>query len=144
MKRFFFPTIVCVLVACSACRKKFDIVPLSPYVKDNKFDSIVQQSKYYLIEGYADNIDQFEKIRDFAFRNIDTDYKAFDSYAMVFYRESSETNRRYKETPENIIEWHGDDIVYMFVWKKGGYRYYFKYKNGEIINAPKIKIRDID
>lgn len=132
---------IALLVSCSLTNDDFKIFPIHPFSKTVTFDNTRQLYKYYMIEGYSrrDSI-QFENVKGFIFKNLDSTYRNYDNYEVIVYRSAKDFNRNYKETSSNLIEWHGNNIVYTFGWSKGKYTGHYEYSNGKIVNKPELQI----
>ena len=104
---------------------------------------------FFLVKGYKDNAYCDQYIDSFVHKNSDTGYIASgNSYAMVFYKESKETNvKNIKEMKWKIIDRYSQDhdLIFDYGWK-GGLHGKEKIKNGEVVgdrNKPEIEIREI-
>jgi hypothetical protein len=57
----------------------------------------------------------------------------------LFYKESAELDEHYLNNPNDMIEWHGEDLIYSFTWFNGKMTDYINHRNGFPINVPDSK-----
>ena len=126
--------------SCNSRCQDLIIFSISPYSKENKFTNIIEKYKYYLVENFNYNCqDQYKQIKKYAIDQLDSNFSNYDGYQIVFYTETAKTNKSFKENETDLIEWHGDDIIYTFTWSKGMFVGEFEYNNGKIINKKDVK-----
>lgn len=98
--------------------------------------TFIAKEEYFIISNYqeGDATDFF--IDSFANKNKDIYFSKYDSYSMVFYKESEFTNEEYvAKNPRTIDRYSNDnDLIYRYVWDKKGLYHKAKYKNGVLIN----------
>lgn len=117
-----------------------EIIPLSPNVRDNKYNDIIERGRYAMVENYNENERDFERIKQYVFKNLDSNYQLYDTYEWEIYRPSGGFNRNFIDTPSDRIELHGKDRVLSFTWQKGHYIGHHRFKNGEIKDTANVQL----
>lgn len=128
---------ILILIVNLSCfnKGKMVITKLHPYSEIDSIGHEPQKYKFYLVQNFElGNKQQFEEIKKFAEENLDKDYKQYAIYDICFYKESSKTNLNYRQTPSDLILWHGDDLVFDFAWSYGKSISYNAYKDGKVIS----------
>lgn len=143
-KHYQFVFLIVLGVSCANNKPTdFELRPLSPYTKDNSFAQIVQRYKYFLLLTKPGEVIPGHLVQQKVFSMLDSNYISFDKYAVIVYKKSAQTNEKYVESPSDIIEWHGDDIAFVFDWERGKYIGLSEYENGEVKNSNfEIKVLD--
>ena len=133
-----------IILACLPlylCCKKQDIsiVPIESlnYINTIKSGDRVFTNKgsYFLIKGYDGSDAAMSVITKFILNNKDADYANYDSYTMVFFKESSQTSiENIKRNPKIIDRYSNEhDHIYEFLWHKGKFIATYKFKDGILI-----------
>jgi hypothetical protein len=136
--RALFALTLCLLLQLSCLKGKMTITKLNPYFEVSNIDTAQQKYVFFLVKNYeAGNEQNFKEIKEFAERNLEQTYGHYAIYDILFYKESSKTNDDYKESPSDLLAWHGDDLIFSFTWSYGKFSYYNEYKNGKIVNPAK-------
>jgi len=127
--------ITCLIISCLNKKNSLIISELDPKVSVDKLNDKLTKDKYYLVQNFEfDNKQYLNELKAYAESHLDQDYFKYSSYSIIFYRESDKTNFNYKETPCDLILWHGNDIICTFEWRDGKYYYSFAYQDGKIIS----------
>jgi len=138
-------------VSCRHSQQKLSISPLPMLdVGDSlEVDGIKTFSRadYYLVKGFRDTKNSELFIDSFVAREKAGDLQKYSNYAIVFFKESSQTNERnIIESQKKVIDRYSNDHdeIYEYRWAKGSFLAKYKIKNG-IIVKPKndIKVSDI-
>jgi|GEM_PF-3489951 len=144
-----FQLVICTLlvaasIKCSYERKPLEIIPLSPFRKEQGSDSTIQRLKYYLVRNFDDlSPHHADSLKAFAFKNLDSGYEVCNMYSIIFYKETEVTNSKFRENESDLIEWHGDDRIFVVYWRYGKFADVLHFKNGEITNASAPRIEDV-
>ena len=128
--------LISVLIINLSCfnKGKMIITKLHPFSEIDSIGHEPQKYKFYLVQNFElGNKQQFEEIKKFAEENLDKDYNHYAIYDIGFYKESPKTNLNYRQTPSDLILWHGDDLVFDFAWSYGKFISYNAYKEGKVI-----------
>jgi len=142
---------VFVLESCDHSQQKLSISPLPMLdIRDSlEVDGIKTFSRadYYLVKGFRDTKNSELFIDSFVARKKAGDLDKYSNYAIVFFKESSQTNERnIIESQKKVIDRYSNDHdeIYEYRWAKGSFLAKYKIKNG-IIVKPKndIKVSDI-
>ena len=142
---------VFVLESCDHSQQTLSISPLPMLdIRDSlEVDGIKTFSRadYYLVKGFRDTKNSELFIDSFVARRKASDLDKYSNYAIVFFKESSQTNERnIIESQKKVIDRYSNDHdeIYEYRWAKGSFLAKNKIKNG-IIVKPKndIKVSDI-
>jgi hypothetical protein len=100
---------------------------------------VLNKSEFYLVKGYEEK-KQFSRYIDSFAMKLDSNAKKYTDYNIIFYKESSETNRKNIIAYPRIIDRYSQehDWIYQYSWSNGKFLLKWKIKNGEIIE-PKEK-----
>jgi|GEM_PF-4524293 len=131
----------------SSCRMgqkhDFELHPLSPFMKLNSFGKIVQKYKYFLLLNKSGGTIPVNLIEQQVKAGLDSNYRSYDNYIVVIYRESPTTNKSYVEKESDIIEWHSNDMLFTFSWERGKYVGVIEYKDGDVKNLD-VEVKSLD
>ena len=138
-------------VSCRHSQQKLSISPLPMLdVGDSlEVDGIKTFSRadYYLVKGFRDTKNSELFIDSFVAREKAGDLQKYSNYAIVFFKESSQTNERnIIESQKKVIDRYSNDhdAIYEYDWNNGKFLTRFKIKNGLIVSPNhNIKVTDV-
>ena len=141
---------VFVLESCDHSQQTLSISPLPMLdIRDSlEVDGIKTFSRadYYLVKGFRDTKNSELIIDSFVARKKAGDLDKYSNYAIVFFKESSQTNERnIIESQKKVIDRYSNDhdAIYEYDWNNGKFLTRFKIKNGLIV-SPNHNIKVID
>lgn len=141
LNRLFFPFIILILTSCKSGSQNIAIIPLTMLNYDTTTimngKAYPIKSDFYLVKGYKENSYCENYIDSFVRQHTDTVYlNKGNSYGMVFYKESHQTNlENIKKMKWRIIDRYSQthDWIFDYEVQRGKY-IKNKIKNGEVIN----------
>lgn len=128
--------------SCNNSNTAFLFYPLHPYEDDIQVNSNNIHIAYYYVENmpdYAIGIPNLRKVAD-SIRN-----KRFSTYLNVnilFYFRTNIIDSNFRESETDILEWHGKDLIYKYIWSDGQVSELI-FKDGTIINADGVELEQI-
>ena len=149
------------LSSCANYNHAYEIVPLHPYrttLPRNDTDSNGTVTKYFFIRGAKNATEKLSAYVDsFLLKMIerDPDFKQYDSYTIVLYRESEGINENFRQEYDGMISYsllseHEDDLLFLYDWLHGSFQFCIYYKKGKVISTkydkgnPLLKGKEID
>lgn len=149
MKLFTTLLSIILIIALLACKdskmlqNNMSIYPIDPYEETDTFsNNRIQKTKYFIVENVdTNNKDILKIIKKFAEKNTEGNLERFSNYTMVFYKSSESLNRNFKQTKDDLLFWHGKNLLYSFQWIEGKLGFCTIHKEGKIdkiIGADKL------
>lgn len=156
-KNLLFVFVILLAFKCSNSQKNNLIIPLTKLTKtdsilrgdtlflskdgftskENKF--ILHRVEYFLVKGDATNREV--AVNNFVEMNPPTKLKKYDSYEMVFIKESPEINENKIPTSAEDLETVGfavhKDFIYLYSWQNGVFKGQLKFENGRVVEGKK-------
>lgn len=138
------------LISCNKKKEKTQILSLSrPYsfvdtTQSNSRSQVLGVEFYIIINPPADTIQLSKQIKEFSSLTLQGIEKKYDRFQRIFYKESNNTKRTYIETDQDIIDWHGKDIIAEAHWiNQGTISFLQFYKNENLLTRLKdVKLRE--
>lgn len=117
----------------------------------NKTDSsralekiILHRTEFFLVKGYTPE-QKDQHIDRFARKNRSSGFQKYDSYDMIFIKESAEINEKQMPANSETLDAPGfyvhKDFIYNYFWEKGVFKGKLKFDNGKVIDTIKNKLQ---
>jgi len=157
LKYLFFVFVILLAFKCSNSQRNHSIIPLSKlnktdsieagdtlFLGNNEFSNkqnkfILHRVEYFLVKGDTSKLET--AVDKFVKRDKPIGFEKYDSYEMVFIKESREINERKVPESAEDLETTGfavhKDFIYSYSWQKGVFKGKLKFENGKIIGVRK-------
>jgi hypothetical protein len=145
-------------ISCSNAQKNESIIPLINLNKTDTIESgneiiiskeqpssqkgefILHRAEYFLIRTYSQK-QQSKTIEKFITKNKNDEFDKYDSYEMIFVKETEDINEKILNANPEILSRSGFDvhknIQFIYDWEKGKFNGFLEFENGKIINSSK-------
>jgi hypothetical protein len=117
-------SLLLLLLSCSRYTQNIKISPLHPYMETRDTAINGRRSfckwKYFVVSGanIKDSAD-LATLRRFAIKQLDSNYRGYSQFEVVFFKRTSVINETYRSAPKRDLGWYGDDRIVEFHWLFG-------------------------
>jgi len=146
--RLLFVSVVLFFLAGCSDNKPVIIQQFYPFNKmtDTSYDNNkirTYKEEYFLVSNFKDNSATTVSIDSFVSKHINNTLLKYNTYSMIFYKESRYTNLiKIAENPREIDRYsNGHDLVFYYTWLDGKFDSRVKIKNGEQVEPVQTKLR---
>lgn len=125
---------------------KLEIQPLHPYTKiEEKNDGKTKYIYFYVKNFDLEKKNYYDSLAHFAsrYRFSDVDTSKFSMYSVEFFSHSDKTNEKYRESPSDLVLWHGKDLLFTIFWGKNNDPITQRYVKGEVIDSSDVQMGPI-
>lgn len=109
---------------------------------DQQGKFILHRTEYFLVKGDTLQIKD-QMIDSFLNENKSVDFDKFESYNVIFIKESTDINEKNIPSSANSFETPGfsvhKDFIYSYTWEKGFFKGKLKFENGKVVSIKKIE-----
>lgn len=93
------------------------------------------KEEYFLVSNFKDDEKSLFSIDSFVYKHISAELLKFNTYVMVFYKESSRTNlKKISENPRELDRYSAEhDLIFDYIWLDAKFDGRLRIKDGERI-----------